>query len=103
MKNLFLVTTNGERHEDHIPEYFCDFETLKTKFYIGKVTEADLVKNGWHEVQALSSNYKWNKEDRDLFFAGDIDILNVKYPDFYDCTCSINVILVQENTEIPGT
>ena len=54
---LFLLTRNGERHEDHIPIGVYDHETLRNWFSIQE--EKNSLSDGeWHEVNAIYGGEK---------------------------------------------
>jgi len=49
MKQLYLITSEGDRHEDHIPLGFFDYDELQIKF--------DLVET----EEEISQVYRWKK------------------------------------------
>jgi hypothetical protein len=67
---LYLVTKNGERHEDHIPCGVFTFEEFKRRFPCVE-SESEFKPNVWKEIYALNAYYV--RENRSFF--GDIDAI----------------------------
>lgn len=63
MNNLYLVTTNGDRHEDHVPIGFFDYCDLQIRYGV-KLSK-----------QELDAGYGWSwHRDKDV----DINIIPVR-------------------------
>lgn len=60
--SLYLVTYEGERHEDHIPYGVLTFDKLKEKFP-GTYKESDFKPNEWKHVCVLNLDFKFSKEE----------------------------------------
>lgn len=73
MKNVFLVTESGERHEDHIPIGFYTYDKLVKEYRVSLSEENLISRNGW-------------AFDGENEYGGSISIIHVK-----------------ENKEIPST
>ncbi len=101
--NVFLVTRDGERHEDHIPIGFYDYQHLQLKFPFYELAheEISLEDGKWHFLEVLNiSDHYFPEEKKEAFRAGKW------YP--YDSddnyyTIVIRVILVQKNKEVGRT
>lgn len=53
MENLYLITLQGERHEDHIPCGVFTFDKFKEKFP-SPITEDQFSPNEWKDIYCLN-------------------------------------------------
>jgi hypothetical protein len=114
---LFLVTTEGERHEDHIPEAFMTFSQLKKSFPFSPTmmrlrsgekvpaTEENMVNsNGnWCEIICLNvDDNEFTSEEISYYMAnGDLPYRNF---DLLDAPEIVRyVIHISPNKKIPHT
>lgn len=102
--NLYLVTMQGERHEDHIPVGFYDYHQLQEKFPFNYEMEIasqgmSLEDGEWYELTVLNtSDWNFSEEEKENFRSGKWEPAHVSYE-----TMMIRVILVQKNKEIDQT
>lgn len=97
---LYLVTLPGERHEDHIPLEFCDFETLRKNYVcaLEEKTLLDLADGESLEIDVVfNDEYQLTDEDKKNIMS------DVEMPDMEDCWTSIYIIPVRLNVKIIGT
>lgn len=98
--NLYLVTMQGERHEDHIPVGFYDYHHLQEKFPFHHTKEIDIDDGKWHELEVLNTpDLNFSEEKKENFRSGKWEPTHV----IYETTMMIQVILVQKNKEIDQT
>jgi hypothetical protein len=120
MKNLYLVTQEGERHEDHTPVGVYDFETLQEKFgplklvydSNGNITptiitdESQLRGNIWEETYRLAvDQYEFTEEEIERWKSGNFTAEDNEDGGLSDSEYVENfyVIKIVENMEFPGT
>lgn len=101
MNNIFLVTTDGERHEDHVPQCFVDWEHFCKKFvFESNVTEESLSDGNWHKVSILDT-IDYDFEEQDIKNMRELGLPFPSYDiDEESYVIDVNVILVRANVDI---
>lgn len=118
MKNLYLVTSTGERHEDHIPEGVYDFDGLKAKFspmkirtytHEGKFINDELflkeeqLSDGWQELIILDPDYTYEDDEVDRWVTNQMTDKDKDDDGIDNYVISRNIIRIVVNQDMEET
>lgn len=101
MGNLYLVTRQGERHEDHVPCGVYTFDEFKKKFP-SPITEDQFFPNKWKDIYCLNirdydfspveiSKYTESKESFEAFIDSIDDNFDGEYFEYHVIQICVNV------------